>query len=156
VDAYTTALTLLSRRELSTRQLRDRLARRKFASSEIDNAIDRLTRDGTLDDRRVALALARMEASIRRHGRRRVLQQMQRLGIRADIAKDAVAEVFAEIDEAVILDQAIARRLKGATLDALDEKAAARIVRGLVGQGFEPSQVYARLRTRHRSPKDDE
>ena len=30
MDAYTTALTLLSRRELSTAQLRERLARRKF------------------------------------------------------------------------------------------------------------------------------
>jgi regulatory protein len=156
VDAYTTALTLLSRRELSTRQLRERLARRKFDSREIDSAIDRLTRDRTLDDHRVALAWARMEASIRGHGRRRVVQQLQRLGIRADTAKDAVAEVFAEIDEAAMLDRAIARRLKGATVDALDDKAVARIVRGLVGQGFEPAQVYARLRPRRRSPKDDE
>jgi regulatory protein len=156
VDAYTTALTLLSRRELSTRQLRERLARRKFDSREIDSAIDRLTRDRTLDDHRVALAWARMEASIRRHGRRRVFQQLQRLGIRVDTAKDAVAEVFAEIDEAAMLDRAIARRLKGATVDALNDKAVARIVRGLVGQGFEPAQVYARLRPRHRAPKDDE
>ena len=150
MDAYTSALTLLSRRELSTRQLRERLGRRKFDSRDIDSAIERLTRDRTLDDHRVALAWARMEASIRRHGRQRVFQQLQRMGIRADTAKDAVAEVFAEIDEAAMLDQAIARRLKGGTLDALDDKAVARIVRGLIGQGFEPAQVYARLRTRRR------
>jgi regulatory protein len=156
VDAYTTALTLLSRRELSTKQLRDRLARRKFDSREIDSAIERLTHDRTLDDHRVALAWARNEASVRRHGRRRVLQQLLRLGIQADTANDAVAEVFAEIDEAAILDQAIARRLKGGTPDALDDKAVARIVRGLVAQGFAPAQVYARLRPRHSSRKDDE
>jgi regulatory protein len=156
LDALTTALTLLSRRELSTRQLRDRLARRKFHCDEIDKVIDRLTRDRTLDDHRVAVAWARNEASVRRHGRRRVFQQLLRLGIQADMANDAVAEVFAEIDEAAMLDQAIARRLKGHTLDTLDAKAVARIVRGLVGQGFAPAQIYARLRTRHRAPKDDE
>ena len=41
-DAYTTALTLLSRRELSTRQLRDRLERRHFEPGEIDAVITRL------------------------------------------------------------------------------------------------------------------
>jgi regulatory protein len=146
VDAFTTALTLLSRRELSTHQLRERLARRKFEASEIDDVIHRLTRDRTLDDRRVALAAARMEAAIRRRGRRRVLQRVQQLGVSAAIAKAAVDEVFGELDEDALLDQAIARRLKGAAAGDLDAKGKARVVRGLVGQGFQPSQVYARLR----------
>jgi regulatory protein len=156
VDAYTTALTLLSRRELSTRQLRDRLARRKFEPIEINEVIDRLTRDRTLDDRRVALASARLEASIRRRGKRRVLQQVQRLGISGDVAKAAVDEVFSEINEQAILDHAIARRLRGTTVDTLDAKGIARIVRGLVSQGFEAAEVYARLRTRRGGRKDDE
>ena len=146
MDAYTTALTLLSRRELSTRQLRDRLARRKFDSSDIDQVIERLTRDRTLDDRRVALSSARMEASIRRRGRRRVLQRVQQLGISSSIAEAAVDEVFSEVDESALLDQAIARRLKGQSPRALDAKGVARIVRGLIAQGFEAGQVYARLR----------
>ena len=61
-DSYTAALTLLSRRELSSTQLRQRLARRKFSPHEIEDVVPRLTRDGTLDDRRVALASARVEA----------------------------------------------------------------------------------------------
>lgn len=148
MDAYTTALTLLSRRELSTRQLRDRLARRKFACDDIDEVIRRLTHDRTLDDRRVALASARTEASIRRRGPRRVLQRIQQLGIGRETAQAAVEEVFGELDEAVLLDQAIARRLRGASAATLDAKGIARIVRGLVNQGFEAGQVYARLRKR--------
>ena len=73
MDCYTAALTLLSRRELSARQLRDRLARRKYAADEIDTVITRLTQDGTLDDRRVALASAHMAAIVKRRGRRRIL-----------------------------------------------------------------------------------
>ena len=42
MDALTTALTLLSRRELSTRQLRERLARRQFTTEQIDDVVARL------------------------------------------------------------------------------------------------------------------
>jgi len=146
VDAYTAALTLLSRRELSNRQLRDRLLRRGFPEEEIDRVVDRLVRDGTLDDRRVALASARLGASIKRRGRRRVLQQVQRLGINTETAREAVDEVFSEIDESALLQAAIDRRLKGANPRELDQKATARIVRSLVGQGFDAHAVYARLR----------
>ena len=113
MDAYTTALTLLSRRELSTRQLRDRLTRRQFAPDDIEAAIARLTADRTLDDRRVAMASARLEAAVQRRGRRRVLQHVQQLGIDDDTAKTAVDEVFGDLDEAALLDEAVARRLRG-------------------------------------------
>ncbi len=148
MDAYTTALTLLSRRELSTAQLRARLARRKFAAAEIDAAIERLSSDRTLDDKRVAIAAARMEGAVRRRGRRRAIQRLQQLGISSDVAKAAVDEVFDQIDEPALLDQALDRKLKGADPRDLDVKAAARVVRGLVAQGFDAGQVYARLRAR--------
>jgi regulatory protein len=147
MDAYTTALTLLARRELSAEQLRARLLRHKLQPAAIDAAIERLTRDRTLDDRRVALAAARVEATIKGHGKRRVLQSLQRLGVSADIAKTAVDEVFSDVDEIALLDRAIAKRLKGAPLCSLDRNAKARIVRRLVAQGFAPSQVFARLRS---------
>ena len=146
VDAYTTALTLLSRRELSTRQLRERLARRKFDRDAIDAAVERLTRDRTVDDRRVAVASARMEAAIKGRGKRRVLQSIQRLGVSADVAEAAVAEVYGDLDEAALLDRAIEKRLKGTPVRELDDKGKARLIRHLVAQGFDPSQVFARLR----------
>jgi regulatory protein len=148
VDCYTAALTLLSRRELSTRQLRERLTRKKYSPDEIAPVITRLTLDGTLDDTRVARASARLGAIVKRRGRRRVLQEITQLGIGHLIAKQAVDDVFAEIDERAVLDRAIERRLKGVDPSALDRRARARLVRGLVGQGFDAGQVFARLRTR--------
>ena len=59
-DAYIVALTMLSRRELSEAQIRTRLARREFEADEIEAAVERLRLDGTINDRRVALAAARM------------------------------------------------------------------------------------------------
>ena len=146
MDAYITALTLLGRRELSARQLRDRLARRQFDAAEIETVIERLERDRTLDDRRVALASARMAATIKGRGRRRVLQYVQQLGVSSELAAAAVNEVFADVDEAASLDRAIDKRLKGTSIGALDTRGKARLVRQLIGQGFEPAAVFARLR----------
>ena len=147
LDAYTVAVTLLARRELSSRQLRDRLLRRRFDPAEVDLVVERLSRDGTLDDRRVALASARLGAQVKRRGRRRVLQQIQQLGIHADTARAAVDEVFGALDESALLQAALERRLKGAHPRELDRKAVARIVRSLVGQGFDAHAVYEQLRT---------
>ena len=146
MDPYITALTLLSRRELSVRQLRDRLVRRKFEPQAIDEAIVRLTRDRTVDDHRVATAFARLEATVRGRGRRRVLQAIQRLGIASDVAERAVSEVFGEVDEETLLDRAIEKRLRGASVRNLDARAKARLVRHLSTQGFAQSDIFRRLR----------
>lgn len=145
-DAYLTALTMLGSRELSEAQVRTRLVRRKFEADDIDEAIDRLLRDGTLNDRRVALAAARLESSIRHRGRARVLQKLRQLGIDSSTAESAVTEVFAEVDEGAILDRALERRLRGQTPKSLDEKGRARIIRGLVAQGFSIEAIVKRLR----------
>lgn len=146
-DAYTVALALLSARELSETQLRLRLARRKLDSDDIDTAIDRLKADGTLNDRRVAVAVARLESAIKHRGRARVMQKVRQAGIDADTAEDAVREVFEDVDETALLDRALERRLRGKTPRELDEKGRARIVRGLVAQGFRLEAVLKRLKS---------
>ena len=145
-DAYLTALTLLGSRELSELQLRTRLRRRKFDQDTIDEAIARLKQDGTLNDRRVAVAAARLESSVRHRGRARVLQKIRQLGIEGATAEAAVGEVFADVDETALLDRALERRLRGRAVKDLDEKVRAKIVRALVGQGFSIEAILKRMR----------
>ena len=145
-DAFTVALTLLSARELSETQLRARLTRRKLDPDDIEAAIGRLKADGTLNDRRVAVALARMESAIRHRGRSRVLQKIRQAGIDDDVAADAVREAFEEVDEGALLDRALERRLRGQAAADLDEKGRARVVRGLAAQGFSLEAILKRLR----------
>ena len=144
-DAYITALTLLSARELSETQLRARLTRRQHAPDDIDQAIARLKEDRTLDDRRVAGALARLETSIKHRGRARVIQKIRQAGISAAIAEDAVKEVFADVDENALLERALDRRLRGQAARELDERGRARIVRGLMAQGFRLEAILKKL-----------
>ena len=145
--AYVAGLTLLARRELAEAQLRTRLARRKFDQEDIDSAVVRLRLEGALDDRRTALACARTEVRLRHHGRARVLRHIEALGIARDVAREAVAEVFTELDEAELLEQALDRRLRRG-LGLNDPLAVQRMHRYLVGQGFDPSAVTGLLRRR--------
>jgi regulatory protein len=144
-DAFTAALTLLSARELSETQLRARLTRRRHDPDDIDRAIARLKADRTLDDRRVARALARMETSIKHRGRARVIQKIRQAGIPASIAEDAVKEVFEDVDENDLLERALDRRLRGQSVRDLDERNRAKIVRGLMAQGFRLEAILKKL-----------
>jgi regulatory protein len=147
--AYVAGLTLLARRELAEAQVRTRLARRKFDEDDIDAAVARLRSERAIDDRRTAVACARTEVRIRHRGRARVVRQIEALGIARDIARDAVAEVFAEIDETTLLEQALDRRLRhGMSLS--DPAVLRRVHRYLLGQGFEPGRVMTLLRRRRK------
>ena len=148
--AYVTALGLLARRELAEAQLRTRLAKRKFNDDEIDGAMTRLRRERAVDDRRTALACARTQVRIKHRGRARVVRHIEALGINRDIAREAVAEVFAELDENVLLEQALDRRLRhGRSLS--DPAVVRRVHRYLLGQGFDPGRVTELLRRRAKS-----
>jgi regulatory protein len=144
-DAFTAALTLLSARELSETQLRARLTRRQHDPDDIDRAIARLKEDRTLDDRRVARALARMETAIKHRGRIRVIQKIRQAGIDGAIAEEAVNHVFGDLDENALLDRALDRRLRGQSAADLDERGRARIVRSLIAQGFKLEAILKRL-----------
>ena len=145
-DAYIVALTLLSARELSETQLRARLARRQCDAGAIDEVVSRLKADGTLSDRRVALALARMESAIKHRGRARVIQKIRQAGIDSDTAEAAVRDVFEEVDESALLDRALERRLKGRTPKELDDKGRARVCRALVAQGFRLEAILKKMK----------
>jgi regulatory protein len=145
--AYTDALKLLGRRELSESQIRERLTRRKHDPRAVDAAITRLREERSIDDVRVAEAIARSQTSLRKRGKLRVRLQIERAGIDAATARRVVDEVFADLDADGLLDAALARRLRPGD-DIADDRAFNRLYRYLVGQGFEPDRVMALLRTR--------
>ncbi len=147
MDAYTQALAWLARRELSESQLRSRLARRGVEEDEIDDAIARLKRDRSLDDRRVALAYARSAVTLKGRGRARIRRDIEALGIDRALARSATDEVFGEVDESALLDRAIARRWPRAGA-VPDQRALQRIYRFLLQQGFPPDKVLTAFRAR--------
>ena len=147
-NAYVTALTLLARRELSEAQVRQRLSRRGFTPDDIDDAVTRLRQDGSLDDARVAAAIARSQLSLKKRGQRRVRREIEAAGITSALADRAVAEVYAEVDGEALLAAAIDRKLGTRRLE--DDREMARLYRYLVGQGFDADRAMAALRKRRK------
>ena len=147
--AYIAALRMLAGRELSERQVRQRLARRGFDAPEIDAAIARLLQDRSLDDERAARAMAHAETSLKKRGRLRVKQRLQAAGIAPAVAQRAIQDTFEAIDVDALMSAALGKRLRGRDRIA-DEREFQRLYRYLVGQGFEPDRVLALLR-RHKS-----
>jgi regulatory protein len=146
MDAYTLALSWLARRELTERQIRARLGRRQMEVGEIDAAVERLRREGALDDRRVAGAYVRTAVRLKGRGPLRLRRDLQTLGVSGPAAREAIDEALAETPEDALIDRALAKRWP-ATAD-IDRAALARIYRALLRQGFASDKVMAAIRRR--------
>jgi len=145
MSAYGTALKMLAGRELSEAQVRQRLARRKYDSRDIDNAIERLIAGGYIDDARAAAVIARRETTVRRRGKARVSNRLRAAGIAPAVADRAIEQAFKDVDADALLDASLERRLRGRTRIE-DDKEMQRLYRYLIGQGFEGDRVLAKLR----------
>jgi regulatory protein len=150
VSAYLDGLKMLGRRELSERQVRQRLARKDYSQDEIDEAVARLREERAINDQRVAEAIARTETGIRKRGKIRVRLQLERAGIAKDTARQAIDDVFEGIDAHALLEASLRKRLRGReTIE--DDREFQRLFRYLVGQGFDSDQVMQALRAKRRS-----
>jgi regulatory protein len=153
-SAYVDALYLLARRELSERQLRGHLTEREHQPDEIDRALARLREDGSLDDRRVARAYARTALKVKGRGRLRIQRELHAIGIPKEIAAEALAEIFVEVDERALIARALEKKLRAGT--TIDSPAAyARVYQYLMRKGFSPAGVSAALRERRRKGLQD-
>lgn len=139
---------MLGRRELSEQMLRQRLRRKGYDDPTVDAAVIRLKTERALDDSRFAHALARHEVSTRRHGRLRAQRQIEAAGIPAALAREALDEAMATVDQDELIESALARRLRqpDATID--DEAQFRRLYRFLMGQGFDSARVLRTLKKR--------
>jgi SOS response regulatory protein OraA/RecX len=149
---------MLARRELSEARIRERLRRKAHGAEAIDAAVARLREAGAVDDRRVAVSAARTETHVRSRGRGYVLRKLEALGIAAEIAAEAVDEVFGSLDETALLARALSRRLREPSAVIRDQAHFRRLYQQLVRQGFQPSAVLAVLKARAKVgtvPDDD-
>jgi len=154
-DPYGLALGWLGLRELSARQVRQRLARRGVPVPDIDATLERLIANGVIDERRMALAAARLETVIRGRGPARTRQKLRALGL-PDAASDAaLTATLADVDVDALLDRALEIKLRKVPAGALDQAATRRLVGAMVRQGFDAGTVFKRLRVRGAKAADD-
>jgi regulatory protein len=146
MSAYLDGLRLLARRELSVKELRDRLVDREHPAEEIDRAIEHLLETQALDDVRVARAYARTASKVKGRGRLRVMRELNAMGIAKETASEAVADVFADVDERSLIAKALQKKMRGRPRVA-NAAEHARLYQYLMRQGFTPAGIVAALRT---------
>ena len=138
---------MLARRERSAAQVAEGLRRRGFDRDAIEAAVERLQREGALDDHRTATVHARHSARVAHRGPFRAEREITALGIAPAVARAAVTEVYAEAGAETVIERALARRLpEGAAV--ADRAHFGRLYRYLLRQGFDPQMATATLRTR--------
>ncbi len=98
----------------------------------------------------MARAFTRTAAKVKGRGRLRVMRELHAMGIAKEVAAEALAEVFADLDERALITQALQKKLHGRprTQDAAEH---ARLFQYLMRQGFSPAGITAVLRQRGRS-----
>ena len=95
------ALNFLGHRVRSEKEIWDRLRRYGHGEEAVEGVVGRLKELGYLDDEDFARTVAREKA--RRYGPRRVLGELRKSGVDAELARDVVDEEFAgrsELEEA--------------------------------------------------------
>jgi regulatory protein len=138
------AYRLLAYRSQTSSELRDRLQRRGYTATIVDEVLRQLESDGYIDDRKVALDWARYRLQAKPLGRRRLAWELRRRGVPAESLEEVLREVYSEFDEVTLAEQAARKRLRSKELrrSARDRQ---RDARYLLSLGFDADTVAAAL-----------
>lgn len=144
-ELYATALRALMRRAHSTFEMRSYLERRAAAPVAVRRVLARLKHENFIDDGRYALDFARARAGGRRQGGRRIALELRKRGVPDRHIDAAIAQVFADLDEAAIVRTVIERRTRSLR-GPLDARKTASLYRTLMRAGFDPGVIRRELR----------
>ncbi len=130
--AKNAAFRLLSARAYSCAEMKEKLRRRGFQESVIEQTLDVLRRMKLVDDRDFALRFVQERMRLRPAGRALLRHDLKKRGIDPGTAEDVLDEVFAGVDpEAVALDLLRSRRRR---YDGVERRKALSRVCGFRGR----------------------
>jgi regulatory protein len=139
-EAFDHATRLLGMRMQSERELRMKLGRKDYGPGVIDAVIENLKRLNYVDDAKFAASRAKDQATLKKHGQARAVQELMKAGVSRDLADKATAKAYEAIDPR---ESAVeTARKKAATLSRYDaETAKRRLIGFLQRRGFDYETV---------------
>ena len=138
--AFLKACDLLSLRDHSSRELLTKL-RQKGYGEGAEEAVEKLTEEGYVDDERFARAYAAELVRVRHYGKRRIVTELLKKGIDQSLARDVADETEVGEDEILVA----LKRKYGRCLDT--EKGVRRAINGLAAMGYSYSQIKQAIET---------
>ena len=136
-----TCLVALTRREFSTKELKEKLRSRFDADGLIDTVVDELIAEKLLCDERYteSFVLARVN---RGQGRIKIKADIHAKGISAELVNRVIAEL--KIDWGLLAQRVL--RKKGKSEDITDKKKLGKTMRFLQYRGFDFDEIKQALR----------
>ncbi len=145
-DPFAAALRLLTRRDRSEAELRDKLNQFGFSASQVAAAIKKCHDYNYLDDRRFAQERAR---ALMRGGRGigpKVLLDLRKRGINESLARQTLETVSREFDPRQLLRKKLTSRYPGFNYQSADEKERRRVIGYFQRRGFSLESIFAVLK----------
>jgi regulatory protein len=144
---YEYAVKALGRRMRTEAELRRLMATRVEPGAQGETAVravvGRLKEHGYLNDQKFAETYARLRQENEKLGARRVRNDLQQKGVRAEVIEEAVGARYGETNEEALAREHLERkRIKKPE----NERETARVVRRLVAAGFATGTIYGILR----------
>jgi regulatory protein len=143
---YAAATRILTRRAHSVHEMKQALAHRSDNEELINQVIERLKREGLIDDARYARQFARQRTEVRRQGRFRIARDLRARGVPDRHIEAALQENAEEHDEAALVRQRIQRKLRSFRGE-IDEKKLASLYRSLLRAGFSADIVRREVKS---------
>ena len=139
--AYRAAIRLLEHQDRTVADLRKRLTARGFDADVVVDTLDRLQRDGFVNDARYAERYASSMRELRGYGARRIQLELSRRGVDQELV--ASASSVARADEQATADALALKRAQRLPSDMPREQALRRLAGHLSRKGFGPDIVWA-------------
>ncbi|HYL84366.1 MAG TPA: regulatory protein RecX [Candidatus Angelobacter sp.] len=150
------AIKILMRRAHSVHEMKRALERRCEDETLVKNVMARLKASGLIDDSRYAKQFARQRTEGRKQGKFRVARELRIRGVPDRHIETALEEVAKNTDEASMVRQRIARKLRSYRGE-VDDRKLASVYRSLLRSGFSADVVRRELHavTREDVPEVD-
>ncbi len=154
-DPWPAALRILTRRDYSQAELRQRLIDKGFAPAAIESALQRCLELGYLDDARYALNRA---TSLMNQGRavgKRILLDLRQHGVNEETATRALQLAREACDEDQLLANLLQRRFANFNYDSAPAKERRRVVHFLQRRGFTIDRIMSQLTRKGLETRDE-
>ena len=137
--AYNYAVTLLSRRDHSERELMTKLSQKGYTDGA-EEAIAKLRNGGYVSDERFARLYVRELQTLKKYGKKRIEQELYRKGVDRDIIREVLEETdFDENQLVSLIERKYGRYLS-------DEKGVQKTINGLLRMGYSYGEIRDALK----------
>ncbi|MBR3833203.1 MAG: regulatory protein RecX [Lachnospiraceae bacterium] len=141
-SAFDKAVNLLAFKDRTVQEINIKLKEKGYSSEEVDEAVEKLSYYGYLNDQRYTISYFKDNAS--KKGKKLIVRELDQKGVDKNVIVDVLDDM--NIDELHVVEDIIKRRY--ASIDLEDDKAYRRLVGYFLRRGFSYDNVRKALRNR--------